>query len=272
MGGGLEIRDGRPVVRLRVFRAIDEPDTCEKYMLGHKKVLVNFGIEMIGTAQAEWTSNPDVFVIIVESLDRTNVYGGARIHIAGGCQTLPIEDATGILDSSIYELVRSIGKFGAAEGCALWNSREIAGYGIGSIFLSRAGIAIASMLGLKRLLALCAPYTVTLAEKMGYRIETHLGKEGTFYYPRLDLIATSMIYNDLENLSTAHEEDKNSILFLKNNPNAIRIELLRRKEIEIHYEIEIPHISKWSLDAAIENLGKSNFAPSSQQKSNVHFF
>lgn len=271
MTESLEIRDGRPVVRLRAFRAIDEPDTCEKFMLGHKQVLVNFGIEMITSAKAEWASNPDVFVFIVESLDRSKVYGGARIHVAGGFQPLPIEDATGNLDASVYGLVKSLGKRGTGEGCGLWNSRAIAGYGIGSIFLSRAGVVIASQLGIQSLLALCAPYTVSLAEKIGYRIENNLGNGGTFYYPRLDLIATSMIYYDLKNLSTAHEEDRDSILFLRNNPKAVRIELLRRKEIEIHYEIEIPNLNQWSLSAAIEHLEKSNFSPPLSPKSESPF-
>lgn len=271
MTGSLDIREGRPVVRLRAFRAIDDPDTCKKFMVGHKQVLINFGIEMITSAKDEWASNPDVFVFIVESLDKSKVYGGARIHVAGGYQPLPIEDATGIIDPSVYGLVKSIGKHGLGEGCGLWNSREIAGYGIGSIFLSRAGVVISSQLGIKSAFALCAPYTVSLAEKIGYRIEKHLGDEGTFYYPRLDLIATAMVYNDLENLSTAFDEDKQSILYLRNNPNAVRIELLRRKEIEIHYEIEIPNLNQWSLEAAINRLGKSNFSPTSNPKSESIF-
>lgn len=271
MTGSLEMRNGRPVVRLRTFRAIDEPDTCEKFKLGHKQVLINFGIEMITSAKDEWTNNPDVFVFIVESLDKSKIYGGARIHVAGGFQPLPIEDATGILDPSVYKLVKDIGRYGTGEGCGLWNSREIAGYGIGSIFLSRAGVVIAAQLGIKSLLALCAPYTVSLAERIGYRIEKHLGNQGTFYYPRLDLIATSMVNYDLENLSTASEEDKNSIIYLRNNPNAVKTEILRKKEIEIHYEIEIPNLQQWSLKRAIEHLGNSNFSPIPNPRSESPF-
>lgn len=271
MTASLDIRDGRPVVRLRAFRAIDEPETCHKFMLGHMQVLKNFGIEMITSAKDEWFSNPDVFVFIVESLDRTKVFGGARIHVAGGYQPLPMEDATGSMDPSVYGLIRNLGQRGVAEGCGLWNSREIAGYGIGSIFLSRAGVVIASQLGIGSAFALCAPYTVALAEKIGYRIEKGIGKEGTFYYPRLDLIATAMVYYDLDNLSTADEEDKNSILFLRNTPKTVRIETLRRKEIEIHYEIEIPNLEKWSLNAAIEGLQMSNFSPLNNSRNEVTF-
>lgn len=255
-----------PRVRLRAFRAVDEPETCLKFIEGHKHVLANFGIEQITSAKNGWTENPSVFVFIVESLDQSRVYGGARIHVAGGTQPLPIEDATGILDSSIYNLVKLYGKEGAGEGCGLWNSREIAGYGIGSIFLSRAGVAIAAQLGIKTLFALCAPYTVTLAEKIGYRTEKQLGNNGTFYYPRLDLIATAMVYHDLETLSTAAAEDRESVIALRNNPNCVRTEVLRKKKIEIHYEIKIPNLDQWNLQEAIANLEHASFVPAYNNK------
>jgi hypothetical protein len=248
----------KPEVRLRAFRAIDDPETCYKFAEGHMKVLTNFGITNITSSKNAWIENPGAFVIIVESLDRTKVYGGARIHVAGGSQPLPIEDATGSMDPAIYDMVMDYGMRGTGEGCGLWNSREIAGYGIGSIFLSRAGVALAPQIGLTSLFALCAPYTVKLAENIGYRIEESLGNEGTFYYPKLDLLATSMIYTDLENLTTAQEEDRSAILALRENLNVVRTETLRRKEIIIHYDIAIPNLDSWSLNDTIHNL-KNNY-------------
>lgn len=253
----------KPEVRLRAFRAIDDPETCYKFADGHMKVLTNFGIENITSSKNAWMSNPAAFVVIVESLNQEKVYGGARIHVAGGTQPLPIEDATGAMDPKIYDMVMQYGAQGTGEGCGLWNSREIAGYGIGSIFLSYAAIAITAQLGLNSLFALCAPYTVKLTENLGYRIATSLGNNGTFYYPKLDLLATSMIYTDLRELSTATEEDRKSILALRNNLSIVRTETLRRKEIVIHYELEIPNLDKWSLDDTIRNLKNSNFKNSS---------
>lgn len=249
-------KTGNPIVRLRAFRAIDDPVSCQLFLEGHEHVLTSIGVTKVTSSKDEWTRNPAAFVLIVESLDRSKVYGGARIHVAGGSQPLPIEQATGMMDDSVFDLVWKYAQNGTGEGCGLWNSREISGYGIGSIFLTRAAIAIAPQIGIESLFALCAPYTVKLTESVGYQLETSIGNNGTFYYPKLDLVATTMILKDLETLSTASEENRNAIMELRQNQNCIRVEVLRNKEIEIHYDIKIPNLDKWNLKEIIDNVVK----------------
>ncbi|RRN76941.1 hypothetical protein EIM50_22125 [Pseudoxanthomonas sp. SGD-10] len=243
----------KPVVRLRAFRAIDDPKTCELFIEGHTQVLTNIGVTKVTSSKNEWMYNPAAFVLIVESLDKKKVYGGVRIHVAGGSQPLPIEEATGRLDPSVYDLVYDYAQQGTGEFCGLWNSREIAGYGVGSIFLSRACVAISSQIGLNSIMALCAPYTVQMGINSGYEVETSVGNKGTFYYPKLDLIATTMILKDPETLSKAIDEERNAIFRLREHLNIVRLEELRRKEIEIHYEIQIPGLENWDLGAIIAN-------------------
>lgn len=246
----------KPVVRLRAFRAVDDPHACELFVEGHAHVLTSIGVTKVTSSKNEWTQNPAAFVLIVESLDGKKVYGGARVHVAGGSEPLPIEQATGALDKSIFELVWRFAQNGTGEICGLWNSREIAGYGIGSIFLTRAAVAISTQIGLQSLFALCAPYTVKMAEAVGYEIETSIGNEGTFYYPKLDLLATTMLLKDVDTLAKAAEEDRNAILKLRDNLNLVKTEVLRKKEIEIHYETRIRNMAKWDLNATIQNAGK----------------
>lgn len=248
---------GNPVVRLRAFRAIDDPVSCALFLEGHEHVLTSIGVTKVTSSKDEWTRNPAAFVLIVESLDRKKVYGGARIHVSGGTEPLPIEQATGAMDDSVFDLVWQYAQKGTGEGCGLWNSREISGYGIGSIFLTRAGVAIAPQIGINSLFALCAPYTVKLSESVGYRLETSIGNNGTFYYPKLDLVATTMILKDLEGLSMTSEDNKQAILELRQNLNSVRVEVLRNKEIEIHYDLKIPHMEKWSLEETIKNMKKT---------------
>ncbi|RKE45605.1 hypothetical protein [Sphingobacterium detergens] len=250
----LLFNEGRPVVRLRAFRAIDDPKTCERFIEGHAHVLTAIGVKKVTSSKNDWMYNPASFVLIVESLDGEKVYGGVRIHAAGGSEPLPIEQATGAMDARIYDLVYDYALHGTGEGCGLWNSREIAGYGIGSIFLTRAGAAISTQIGIKSLFALCAPYTVKLAESVGYRIDTSVGNNGTFYYPKLDLLATVMIMRNLDTLTEADQENKEAIFSLRSNSNIVRIETLRKKEIEIHYQIDIPNLDRWDLDEVIKNL------------------
>lgn len=252
----IQFNNGNPVVRLRAFRAIDDPRSCELFVEGHRRVLTSIGVEKVTSSNNEWMNNPAAFVMIVESLDREHIYGGARIHVAGGTEPLPIEQATGSLDPSIYDMVWDYAQKGTGEGCGLWNSREIAGYGIGSIFLTRVGVAMSTQIGLDSLFGLCAPYTVKMAQSVGYEIEEGVGNKGTFYYPKLDLVATVLILRDLKNLSAADEENKQAIMSLRENLQGVRIEELRKKKIEIHYDIEIPNMDKWDLQATIANAKK----------------
>lgn len=249
----LTLNEEHPVVRLRAFRAIDDPKTCELFLKGHEQVLTNIGVKKVTSSKNEWMFNPAAFVLIVESLDKERVFGGARIHVAGGSQPLPIEEATGRMDPKIFDLVWQYAQQGTGEICGLWNSREIAGYGVGSIFLTRAAVAISTQIGLKSLFALCAPYTVKMAESVGYMIERSVGNDGTFYYPKLDLLATTMLLKDVDGLERADEENRNAIFSIRQHLNLVRVERLRRKEIEIHYEILLPEMEGWDLQEVIRN-------------------
>ncbi|SEL59058.1 hypothetical protein [Parapedobacter koreensis] len=265
----LVLNKEHPVVRLRAFRAIDDPKTCELFIEGHTRVLTNIGVTKVTSSKNDWMYNPAAFVLIVESLDGEKVYGGARIHVAGGSQPLPIEQATGAMDPAVYDLVWKYAQQGTGEGCGLWNSREIAGYGVGSIFLTRAAIAISQQIGITSLFALCAPYTVKLTESVGYQIETSIGNKGTFYYPKLDLLATTMILKDLNTLRHASEENVNAIMQLRENRDVVRIEELRNKRIEIHYQTNIPNLDKWDLEKVIMNLKKPTKDPVSFNEDDI---
>ncbi len=154
----------RPEVRLRAFRAIDDPYACELFYQGHAKVLTNIGVKQVTSSNNGWMSNPGAYVLIVESLNGEKVYGGARVHDACGSEPLPLEQATYAMDPRIRDIIGRKTLNGTGEICGLWNSREIAGYGIGSVFLFRAAIAVCMQIGLTSLFGLCAPYTLPMAK------------------------------------------------------------------------------------------------------------
>ncbi|MDB5134166.1 MAG: hypothetical protein JWP37_769 [Mucilaginibacter sp.] len=241
----------KPEVRIRAFRAIDEPETCELFIQGHTFVLTSIGVTKVTSSKNGWATNPAAFVIIVESLDGKKVYGGARVHVSGGTEPLPIEQATRALDPSIHELVWKYAQHGTGEICGLWNSQELAGYGIGTPLLIRTLIAISSQIGIRSLFALCAPYTLKPVINCGMVLIDSIGNKGTFYYPKLDLIATAMILNDVSTLSKAVEEDKSAIFQMRENTNNLKIYELKNKEITIDFELQIPNLDKWDLSQAI---------------------
>ncbi|MCC8426835.1 hypothetical protein [Mucilaginibacter sp. UR6-11] len=264
MGGGISKEN--PEVRLRAFRAIDEPQTCALFIEGHTHVLTNIGVTKVSYSKNEWVNNPAAFVIVVESLDGQRIFGGARVHVSGGTEPLPIEQATCAMDKNIYNLVWKYAQYGTGELCGLWNSREIAGYGVGSIFLIRAAVAIAHQIGLQSLFALCAPYTVKPVAAVGMELEASIGNGGTFYYPKLDLIATTMLLKDVPVLSKAQQEDRDAIIRVRENLNTVRIEELRGKKITIHYQTLIPNLDKWDLNETIANAEKNRQKPRVEHK------
>ena len=242
----------RPEVRIRAFRAIDEPETCRLFVEGHADVLSSIGIKKVTSSKHEWTTNPAVFVIVVEALDGSRVFGGARVHVAGGTEHLPIEQAITKLDPSIHALVWEYAQSGSGEICGLWNSKDLAGYGLGTPILIRSGIAIASQLGIKTLFALCAPYTVQPVVNCGMELVDVVGNKGTFYYPKLDLIATAMVLNDLLALSKANKDARAEIFRMRENPDGFKL-AETKKEIDIDFKLSIPHLNRWNLDEIIES-------------------
>lgn len=227
------------MIRLRVFRAIDEQETCEKFVEGHVKILKVFGITMITSAKKEWFEDPYTYVIVAEDPETMHVLGGARVQIAGGQYPLPIEDAVRKYDENVHTIIEKYAQNGTGELCGLWNSREIAGMGIGSIFLTRVAVCIAPQLQLQSLFALCAPYTVSMAEKSGFVIADFLGDKGAFLYPKDGLVATAVVLKDVDELSTADEIEKSEIIGLRNLPVQTKTEKGRRKDFELMYDLEI---------------------------------
>ena len=261
----------KPEVRLRAFRAVDEPETCQLFIDGHTHVLTSIGVTKVTSSKNEWTKNPAAFVMIVESMDGKRVYGGARVHVAGGSEPLPIEQATGAMDKGIFDLVWKFAQHGTGELCGLWNSREIAGHGIGCIFLIRTGVAVAHQIGLTSLFALCAPYTIKPVEAVGMQLEGSIGNDGTFYYPKLDLVATTMLLRDVETMNHAEVEDKEAVMRIRESPTVIRTEVLRRKEIVIHYDVKIPGLDRWSLQETIASAQKT-YSQHKIDEKDIEFF
>ncbi|TZF82581.1 hypothetical protein FW774_13815 [Pedobacter sp. BS3] len=232
-------------VAFRAFRAIDEPESCARFIEGHRKVLEIFGITMITSNKALWVNHKNTYVILVESIEDRRPLGGARLQIADDDLLLPIEDAVGIVDKRIFDVVKSHRPQRTAELCGLWNSREIAGYGIGSFFLTRAAIALArGQLNIKTLFALCAPATVNMCAKAGFIIEKSLGNDGFFNYPKLDLIATAMVIEDINNIPSATEENRKFVEDFINHPVQNRIEKGPKGEIMVEYNLLLNNIDQ----------------------------
>lgn len=227
------------MLRLRAFKAIDDPESCKKFLKGHGDILSSIGVNKVTSSQETWVENPGTYVLVVEDPDSADVLGGARVDTSYGNSKLPIAAATGYMDPKIYDFIAQEAESGTGEICGLWNSRKVAGLGFGSLFLTRAAVAITTQIGVKSLFALCAPYTVATAESFGYNTIKEVGNEGTFYYPKLDLLATAMLLPDTNALTTGADLEKERVASLRQDPNQRFEELSRRNTVDIQYQLDL---------------------------------
>lgn len=225
---------------IKVFRADKHQEECQSYIEGHHKVLEAYGVTHVTSANLDWLNEPYTYVIIVESADTGEAFGGGRLQLSGGSLPLPIETAIDKLDTRIYDLVKAKSAKGTCEYCGLWNSRQIAGYGVGSIILVRIGIALLSQLNVGSTFAFCSPATVPISMSVGYTVITSLGNNGTFYYPKEDLLATALTIEDPLTLKNADAKERDIIFNLRDNPQQRVIEHGRRGDMEISYDLRIP--------------------------------
>ena len=228
-------------VRINAFRASSDVESSIKFADGHRRVLEAHGVKKVTSSNLEWTEDPSVFVLLVESLETGRALGGARVHASTGNNILPIESATVDLDPRVVDVIKRESLQGTGELCGLWNSMEVAGLGIGSFFATRAGVVICEQLGISSLFALCAPYTVRWAQRVGCQILEGLGNNGTFYYPKEDLLATAVLLPDTKVLETAKPGEQDKINYLRENLQCVMSENPpgKRFEVDIEYDLSI---------------------------------
>ncbi len=224
--------------KVKIFRAVDDQDSCKKFLEGHVNVLKVFGVTQVTTASNDWFFNPNVYVVLIESFEG-EAWGGVRVHVAHEDYPLPMEDATRKIDPKMRDF---IGKLrlngGTGELCGLWNAREVGGMGIGTLFLMWAGISVvSSIIQISTLVALCAQHTFQICLEKGFEVVHEVGNKGTFYYPKDDLVATAVIIQDPKNLSKATELEKKLILELRQKPDQISVEDTPKGFLELNYQL-----------------------------------
>ena len=182
----------------------------------------------------------NVWVVLVDSKDGKKTYGGARIHKSTPESKLPIQDAVGFLDPQIDRFIENQRSQGLGEICGLWNSVEVAGMGVGSIYLIRAGLSIAAELGIKQMFALCSPYTYKMAASFGFFPLREIGNNGKFPYPTERLVATVTFQENTTEMNGSHQSERDMILDLRDQPIQKKIETARNGiSVEVNYQLKL---------------------------------
>lgn len=224
------------IITIRAFRAVDEPESCEKFFAGHVNVLRSYGVNPISSAKREWFINPAVYGVIAEQDGR--VLGGVKIHKVGGTQWLPVEEGVGYLDERLFDIVKKYAEKGAGEACGLWNAREVSGWGL-SLIQMQAIISISNQINVTTLFGLSSDHTLSLFESLGYHIIHTLGNNGDFVYPTPEYLARVIQMNPLT-MTGALPYNKETVFDLREKPNQTRLVRSKKGEIEVTFKLQLP--------------------------------
>lgn len=224
-------------ITIKAYRAIDDLDTCIRYLQGHRKVLEDHGFTHFKTNTEEWMYNPNVYVLVAEEKDTGILVGGIRVQIADYSTILPTERALGKIDPRVISYIRNRIPQGICELCGLWNAKEVAGKRV-SVLLTRAAVAITTQLPVQIMFAFLARYTRYIIFRMGFHKVDELGNNGDFFYPNDKFIANIFLNEDLSQVSHAEKEDRIRILQLRNQPHQNFTESENGNLIDVLYDLK----------------------------------
>jgi len=227
---------------VQAFRAVDEPELCKQYLLGHAKVLTDYGIANITSNNNLWINNPDIYCLMAKDIEINEMVGGIRIQLANGDLPLPVEKAVGHMDDGIYDLVeRYAMNGGIGELSGLWIDKRLKGYGVG-VYMVRAAIASSNQLNFKTMTGICGDVTLKMFNDVGFVVDPSIGNNGQFYYPNNELIAHLVGILNAITLEDAALYDKKIMTSLRTKNKQRRIESDTGKEIIIDYDITYPNV------------------------------
>jgi len=235
-------------IRIRIYRAIDNLDACERFAKGHEQVLASYGIKKVTSSDTSWFYDKDVYMVMVESVTGDVIFGGARIHLKNESYKLPLERAIENIDPEINTLVVSKDDYRTGELCGLWNTKSMSGSGLSAILIrvgvAKAGLFAYNELNLKYLYTLSSPWTINMVKDIGFEIETLIGENGGFNYPTPEFKAYVLKLQDTSTLKKAKEKERKDIFNLRENPVQRRTENGPKGKIEVEYNLIVSNETK----------------------------
>jgi hypothetical protein len=225
-------------VRLRLTKAIDDQVTVKKYIKGHEDVLLHNGVKL-SEGYDYWKSLESVYLLVAESIDGELCYGGARLHIWNGIEPLPLQTFLSPIEPLVFEKIDDFAKSsgGVVEIAGLWNSRLVAGLGLGSEHIIRTSIAVTSYLEPKSVFTFCSPFVSRFADEFGFSPFSSLGVNGRFPFPDERWMSTINYLPDKEDLSKAKVEESVKISNIRKQRKFISEFNDRGRNLIIHFDL-----------------------------------
>jgi len=236
------MKNNKSKYEIFAFRAVDEPDLCDKYIVGHIKVLTDFGVTNITSNNNTWRFNPHVYCLGLINPKTQELLGGIRIQLADGVNPLPVEDAIGYMDNTVYDMVKSYANNGGVgELSGLWVDNKLKGLGMGP-YLVRASIASSNQLNFKTMTGICAKYSLQMFNNVGFVIDYSFGSNGGFPYPNDKYITHVVGILNAISLRSAADYDKEIMFTLREEEPHTRVENDKGIGVSIYYNLKYPNV------------------------------
>lgn len=226
-------------VHIQAFRAMNDPIASARFAEGHAAVLSNHGIKKVSSSSTSWIQDPNVYVILASSPGGQKIYGGARIHIYTPETPLPLQKPFGKYDPRIHDIVAQFAEDGCAELCALWNSIEVAGFGIGSKLIIKCAVSMTERLKIKHLLALSSPVTRRWIPDFGFYTIEEIGDKGGIPYPTERLTATVAHFVNPDRFKHMPKAMQDDVMMLRSNPSLQSSASGPKGSISLHYDLDV---------------------------------
>ena len=223
---------------LSLHRASDDYLLCENFVKGHRQLLAVNDVDL-GPIDTSWFDSNDVYLLVVRRANAYEILGGAKLVVFDDNNNLPLLKLLNEDYPDLIGYLREYSKSGLVEISGLWNSRSVAGLGLGSEQLIRTSIAICGLLDIETVVTFCSPFVTRFAELYGFNPLSKFGENGSIPFPDNRWISTINILSDPLIMSKADPSERKIIFELREHPIQTRKFINRGKEIRIKFELEL---------------------------------
>jgi len=225
-------------VRISFYKAKDHPRICSEFSAGHRALLEINDVDL-GPLDTSWYTSEFVYLLVVESVETNEILGGSKLVIFDGNNNLPLQN---LLLDDYPELDSLLDKYyrdGLVEISGLWNSRAVAGLGLGSEHLIRTSIAVSSFLPVKTVITFCSPFVTRFASLYGFKPMAEFGSNGSIPFPDERWMSTINYLDDILDMNGADLKEKDRIKLLRANPIGVQDYNDRGKKLRIEYKLKL---------------------------------
>lgn len=223
---------------LSLHRASDDYSLCENFVKGHRQLLAVNDVDL-GPIDTSWFNSSDVYLLVVRRAGESEILGGAKLVVFDKEENLPLLQLLKEDYPELTNYLKDYSENGLIEISGLWNSRSVAGLGLGSEQLIRTSIAICGLLNVATVITFCSPFVTRFAELYGFMPLSKFGQNGSIPFPDNRWMSTINILLDPHVMSKADDIEKEIIFELREQPNQTRNFNSRGKELTIKFELEL---------------------------------